>query len=88
MATYLMTEHYAHHRGSFDCVDKDPESVPGSAGNADESFFIPHRDHMRWLALSPVCGREGDHLCSVHEVEQCAVMNRSIRHCMHGHVDV
>ena len=37
---------------------------------------------MQWLALSPVCGREGDHLCSVHEVEQCAVMNHSIRHCM------
>ena len=28
---YLMTEHYTHNHNSFECVDKDPNSIPGSA---------------------------------------------------------
>ena len=26
---YLMSEHYIHRRSTYECVDKDPESVPG-----------------------------------------------------------
>ena len=30
---YLMTEHHTHQRSSFECVDKDAESIPGSSSN-------------------------------------------------------
>ena len=39
---YLMTErgNDAHHyRSSFDCVDVNPDTVPGGSGNADISLF-------------------------------------------------
>ena len=36
---YLMTEHYRHHRNTFECVDKDPESISGSVGNIDGALF-------------------------------------------------
>ena len=36
---YLMTEYHAHHRRTFECVDKDPESIPGSAGNVNGALF-------------------------------------------------
>ena len=36
---YLMTEHYTQHRTAFECVDKDPECIPGSARNEDGALF-------------------------------------------------
>ena len=36
---YLMTEHKNHYRNSFECVDKDPESIPGSAADTDGAIF-------------------------------------------------
>ena len=35
----LMSEHYSHHRTMFECVDREAESVPGSAVNSNASFF-------------------------------------------------
>ena len=32
-------EHVLHHRSSFDCVDVNPDIVPGSAGDIDGAFF-------------------------------------------------
>ena len=32
---YLLTNHYGHRRGMFECMDMNPESVPGSAANVD-----------------------------------------------------
>ena len=34
-----MTERKYHYRNSFECVDKDPESIPGSAANIDGAVF-------------------------------------------------
>ena len=34
-----MTEHHIYHRNTFECVDKDAESIPGSAGNTDGALF-------------------------------------------------
>ena len=34
-----MTEAYTHNRNSFECVDKDPESIPGSAADTNGALF-------------------------------------------------
>ena len=36
---YLMSEYYAHHRTMYECVDKNPDSVPGSASSTDGILF-------------------------------------------------
>ena len=36
---YLMTEHVGHRRSMFECIDKDPECVPGSAADTDGALF-------------------------------------------------
>ena len=38
---YLMTEreHTVHHRSSFDCVDVNPDVVPGSTGDTNGALF-------------------------------------------------
>jgi len=36
---YLMAEWYRHHRKMFECVDRYPQSVPGSAANTDGALF-------------------------------------------------
>ena len=34
-----MSAYYTHHRYSTECVDKNPEAVPGCAGNIDGALF-------------------------------------------------
>ena len=34
-----MTEHYSHHRNTYECVDKNPESIPGSAASTNGALF-------------------------------------------------
>ncbi len=36
---YLMSEQYTHYRTSYKCIDKDPESVPGSSANDNGALF-------------------------------------------------
>ncbi len=36
---YLMAAHTGHHRLMFECVDKDAETVPGSAANTDPALL-------------------------------------------------
>ena len=36
---YLMTGHVSHRRSMFECIDKDPESVPGSVGSVNGALF-------------------------------------------------
>ena len=36
---YLMSEHYTHNRAMYECVDKNPDSVPGSAANTNGALF-------------------------------------------------
>ena len=36
---YLMAQHYTQQRITFECLDKDPESIPGSAANTDGALF-------------------------------------------------
>ena len=39
---YIMAErqHQDHHRSTFECVDVDAESIPGSAANTDGALFF------------------------------------------------
>ena len=39
-----MTERYTHHRNTIECVDKDPESIAGSAASINGALFY-HVDH-------------------------------------------
>ena len=39
---YLMTEYYTHHRSTYECVDKDPESVPELDALSGESALFYH----------------------------------------------
>ena len=50
---YLMTERNIHHRNSFECVDKDPESIPGSAGNTDGALFYHVESTCNGLPCPP-----------------------------------
>ena len=36
---YLMAERWDYARSSYDCVDKNPEAVPGNAANQDGALF-------------------------------------------------
>ena len=36
---YLMTERYTHYRNTIECVDKDPESIAGSAAGVNGALF-------------------------------------------------
>ena len=37
---YLTSEHIGHYRSTYECVDKDPESVPGlNVGRAHSLFY-------------------------------------------------
>ena len=36
---YLMAERYNHRRSTFECVDRYPQSVPGSIANTDGALF-------------------------------------------------
>ena len=36
---YLMTERYNHHRSTFECVDKDQQSIDGSHADTNGALF-------------------------------------------------
>ena len=36
---YLMSAHYTHHISSTECVDKNPEAVPGCASDSNGALF-------------------------------------------------
>ena len=52
---YLMSTHQAinHHRTSFECVDKDQESVPGSQANINGAVFYHVEANCNGLPCPP-----------------------------------
>ena len=36
---YLMSERHPHHSNTFECIDKDPESITGSAADTNGALF-------------------------------------------------
>ena len=51
---YLMGERYSHYRSTYECVDKDPESVPGlNAGSGDNALFYHVEPNCAGLSCPP-----------------------------------
>ena len=50
---YLMTEYKTHYRNTFECVDKDAESIPGSASNVDGALFYHVEANCDGIPCSP-----------------------------------
>ena len=55
----LMAEHHQHQRSLFECMDGNPESVPGSAGIQNGAFFYHAESQCHTLPCPPyIAGRE------------------------------
>ena len=53
-AGYLMTEHINHRRSTYECVDKDAESVPGLDAQSSNSALLYHVEpNCAGLSCSP-----------------------------------
>ena len=51
---YLMAEYHGHSRTMYECVDKDPESVPGlNAGSDPRAFFELVEPYCNGLSCPP-----------------------------------
>ena len=51
---YLMTEHHGNYRSTYECVDKDPESVPGlNAWSGNSALFYHVEPVCSGLSCSP-----------------------------------
>ena len=61
---YLMSEYRNHHRSTFECVDKDPEHVPGHAGDTNGALFYQVQAVCNGLPCPPY-DREKELTCAV-----------------------
>ena len=61
---YLMSEYYAYHRSSTECVDKNPEAVSGCAGNTNGALFH-HMEATCNCILCPPYVAEKELTCAV-----------------------
>ena len=61
---YLMSAGYAHHRSSTECVDKNPEAVPGCASNTNGALFY-HMEATCNCILCPPYVAEKELTCAV-----------------------
>jgi len=50
---YLMSESRGHYRTMYECIDKNPDSVPGSASNVDGALFYNVEAHCSGMACPP-----------------------------------
>ena len=48
-----MSQHYTYHSTMYECVDKDAESVPGSAANTNGALFYPVEANCNGMACPP-----------------------------------
>ena len=56
---YLMSQHTAHYRSMYECVDKDPESVPGLAMESDpRALLYPVEPSCGGLSCPPYDGEK------------------------------
>ena len=53
---YLMAEHYSHPRSTYECVDQNPESVPGGAGSQNGVSFYHVQVTCSGIACPPYTG--------------------------------
>ena len=50
---YLMSAHYNHQRTTYMCVEKNPDSVPGSASNTNGTLFYHVEAHCNGMLCPP-----------------------------------
>ncbi len=50
---YLMSARYVHHRTTFECMDRYPESIPGSAADINEVQFAFNEATCNGLPCPP-----------------------------------
>ena len=50
---YLMAAHQLHQRTTFECVDKDPDSIPGSAPDTNGVLFNHVEAHCNGMPCPP-----------------------------------
>ena len=48
---YLMAAHYTHYRSTYECVDRNPETVPGGTGDQNGALFY----HVEATCTGIVC---------------------------------
>ena len=76
---YLMAEWYRHYRRRFECVDRYPQSVPGSAANTEGALF--HHVEARCNGIPcPPYNAHKEITCRMYEVDDCHVF----MFCMHA----
>ena len=61
---YLMTNHRYHNRGMFECMDGNPEAVPGSGANVAAVLFYHTEAGCNGLSCPPY-DPEKDLACAV-----------------------
>ena len=56
---YVMAERFTHHRSTHECVDQNPETVPGGAGSQGGALFYHVEAKCHGIACPPYAdGRE------------------------------
>ena len=50
---YLMSANKGHYRTMYECVDKNPDSVPGSVSSTDPALFYHVEAHCNGMACPP-----------------------------------
>jgi len=68
MSAYAGTAYREHYRSMFECVDKNPDSLPGSAANTDGAQFWHTEASCNGLPCPPLRPPEGTHMRSVHQM--------------------
>jgi len=55
---YLMAQRYSHNRSTFECVDHNPQSIPGSVSNTDGALFYHVEARCHGICPPYTSGRE------------------------------
>jgi len=50
---YLMSDYTGHHTTMYECVDKNPDSVPGTVSNTDGAMFYHVEANCNGMACPP-----------------------------------
>ena len=64
---YLMAEYHGHHRSTFECMDKEPQAIPGGHANQDGALFYH---------VEPRCGSLPCPLYEQQKEMTCCVCSR------------
>ena len=79
-----MSEDHGHHGTMYECMDKDAESIPGSAANTDGVLTL-RPAAMAWLAHPTIFRKNSAALCAQSELAAlCSVTTTSSNTILHS----